>query len=58
MVEAQIEVKTDSFSNGLLKEKSTKCLIYLSRGIKFGENVPYASGKVHNISYLTEIIYF
>ena len=58
MVEAQIEVRSDAFSNGVLKSKSTQCHIYWSKDIKFGQNVPYTVGEEHNISYFTEIIYF
>ena len=58
MVEAQIEVNSDAFWNGVLKEKSIQCHIYLSKDIKFGQNVPYAVGEKHSISYVTEIIYF
>ena len=58
MVEAQMEVKSDAFSNCVLKKKSTQCHIYLSKDIKFGQNVSYAVGEEYNISYFTEIIYF
>ena len=58
MVHAQIEVKSGAFSNGVLKEKSIQCQIYLSKDIKFGQNVPYTVGEEQNISYITEIIYF
>ena len=58
MVGAQIEVKSVAFSNGLLNLKPTQCHISLSKDIKFGQNVPHAVGEEHNISYVTEIIYF
>ena len=44
MVEAQFEVKSVAFSNGLLKLKSIQCHISLSKDIKFGQNVSYAVG--------------
>ena len=37
---------------------STQSHIYLSKDIKFGQNVLYAVGEEHNISYFTEIICF
>ena len=58
MVEAQIEVKYVAFSNGLLKLKSTQCHFSLCKNIKFCQNVPYAVGEEHNVSYFTEMIYF
>ena len=53
MVGANIEVKSVAFSNGLLKLKPTQCHISLTKDIKFDQNVPYAVGKEHSISYFT-----